>query len=354
VDESAFNRANLYFVFHKAATTIAYLAMLGLTIRFFRGRLDVQFAVGCTLLSAFWCLLIVLKLSHFLQTYYDVFSRLELILPCIFGVCLSIVALFGHSVDVIKFTNGALLLAWGAVYSKWVSNRTKFVKQGHGPIPKGTWVNPPPNVMAPGDVILTSGAVATRLHESVGHAATVVSASGQLYALSSHMDRGCTLEPISDALGEIIGFYILLKSTQHIDQDQSRLLSDLAEEMVQQNIAWKTERNQRWKTFIMGLPLPDHAKQRLLKLYRCTGYDWVGTFMGRVERDRWTCIGAAVELYHRAGIHTNPYGTGLLGFGTTLFDPIMPVRFLNDPAFQLVTEAPVGQISERSPEIFQA
>ncbi|MBY0357535.1 MAG: hypothetical protein K2W82_05990 [Candidatus Obscuribacterales bacterium] len=36
------------------------------------------------------------------------------------------------------------------------------------------------------------------------------------------------------------------------------------------------------------------------------------------------------------GVKTNSYGTGLLGFGTTLFDPIMPVRFLSDPAFQLL------------------
>ena len=58
--------------------------------------------------------------------------------------------------------------------------------------------------------------------------------------------------------------------------------------------------------------------------------------MGRLVDHRWTCIGACLELYHRLGVRTNPYGTGLLGFGSTLFDPIMPVRFLSDPAFRLL------------------
>jgi hypothetical protein len=30
------------------------------------------------------------------------------------------------------------------------------------------------------------------------------------------------------------------------------------------------------------------------------------------------------------------YGTGLLGLGTGLFDPIMPVRLLGDKAYRLV------------------
>lgn len=62
--------------------------------------------------------------------------------------------------------------------------------------------------------------------------------------------------------------------------------------------------------------------------------------MGRVAVDHWTCIGACLELYKRMGVRTNAYGTGLLGFGTTLFDPVMPVRFLSDPAFELITKEP--------------
>jgi hypothetical protein len=47
--------------------------------------------------------------------------------------------------------------------------------------------------------------------------------------------------------------------------------------------------------------------------------------MSRLAPHRWTCIGACLELYRRLGVPTDD-GTGLLGFGTSLLDPIMPVR----------------------------
>ncbi len=59
---------------------------------------------------------------------------------------------------------------------------------------------------------------------------------------------------------------------------------------------------------------------------------------GRRAPSHWTCIGACLELYSRLGVKTHHYGTGLLGLGTGLLDPIMPVRFLSDPAFVLLTE----------------
>jgi hypothetical protein len=61
----------------------------------------------------------------------------------------------------------------------------------------------------------------------------------------------------------------------------------------------------------------------------------------RLAQDRWTCIGACLDLYERLGVRTNPYGTGLLGFGTTLFDSIMSVRFLSDRA-RCSTAAPAS------------
>lgn len=81
--------------------------------------------------------------------------------------------------------------------------------------------------------------------------------------------------------------------------------------------------------------------------------NWFGTFMGRIANNRWTCIGAALELYKSIGVKTNFYGTGLLGFGTTLFDPILPVRFLADPALELITtseQSPTGVSSAKETE----
>jgi hypothetical protein len=332
--------ANSYFVVSKALTTIAYIAMAVLTWRFFRGRLDLPFAGGCTLLSACWCFVTRIKMAHFLQTYFDVFSRLELIIPSILGILLCLAALFTrHSYPVVHWVDGFILLCWIAIQARWYLNKKKYVKQGYGPVPIGTWVSPPASEMASGDLILTNGAVARRLHESVGHAATVVEMPDGMRGISSHMDRGCTLEPLSAVLGEVQGHYLLLKLAHPLKTPaEIERFGKLAQQMVDENQNWAKERNASWQRWVDGLGVSDALKERLKKAYRCTGYDWFGMFYGRLAPYRWTCIGASTELYKRAGIKTNPYGTGLLGFGTTLFDPIMPVRFLNDPAFVLAME----------------
>ena len=329
--------SDAYFVFHKAATTIAYLCMIALTVRFFRGKLDLPLAAACTFVSGAWCLLTRVKMSHFLQSYVDIFARLEVTIPTALGLLLSGAALFcHHALWPVHALAASELLLWVGILVHYERNKAKYEKQGYGPVPVGCWSSPPVDQMAAGDLILTNGAVARRLHESVGHAATVVVKEDGLYAISSHMDRGCTLEPIAAVLGEIEGHYILLKLARPLNQAQIMAMDSTAAEMVEENRRWTEARNQSWQNWVQSLYIKEQWKGRLKKMYRCTGYDWFGVFMGRLALHNWTCIGASVELYRRMGIHTNPYGTGLLGFGTTLFDPIMPVRFLNDPAFRLV------------------
>lgn len=334
---SSSTTADAYFILHKAATTVAYVCMIALTIRFFRGKLDLPFAAACTIVGGAWCLLTRVKMAHFLQSYFDVFSRLELLIPTGLGILLSSAAFVAHHTFwPVHALAGVELVLWTGILVHYVKNKQKYEKQGYGPVPVGCWVSPPVDQMNAGDLILTNGAVARRLHESVGHAATVVAKEDKLYAISSHMDRGCTLEPISDVVGEVIGHYILLKLAKPLDTDQTKALLDNACDMVRENKAWSDARNQAWQRWVESLPMKQTWKEKLSKTYRCTGYDWFGVLAGRLARYNWTCIGASLEVYRRTGIHTNPYGTGLLGFGTTLFDPIMPVRFLNDPALRLL------------------
>jgi hypothetical protein len=108
--------------------------------------------------------------------------------------------------------------------------------------------------------------------------------------------------------------------------------------MIEENRAWCERANRRRRTVIARLQLLRSAKEWLIRRIHASGYDWLGLFTGRLAPHRWTCIGACPELHRRLGVRTNPYGTGLLGFGTILFDPIAPVRFLSDPAFRLATE----------------
>jgi hypothetical protein len=128
----------------------------------------------------------------------------------------------------------------------------------------------------------------------------------------------------------------VLRLREDLTSTQVRRAEEIAREMIAENRSWAEGANRRRRAVIRRLPLPAAWKDRLVRALHASGYDWLGLFMGRLADDRWTCIGACLELYERLGVKTNAYGTGLLGFGTTLFDPIMPVRFLSDPAFRLL------------------
>ncbi len=52
------------------------------------------------------------------------------------------------------------------------------------------WLSPPADIMRAGDLILTSGNVAKQLHESVGHAETVLKMpDGSLQLFSCYMEK---------------------------------------------------------------------------------------------------------------------------------------------------------------------
>jgi hypothetical protein len=110
--------------------------------------------------------------------------------------------------------------------------------------------------------------------------------------------------------------------------------------MLAQNAAWR-DRTQAARTrFINRLPLPASARGWLVKKLRVTGYDWVGLAIGQKHTNRWTCIGACNELMERVGYElSQAYGTGMLGFGTGLLDPIKPARMLSDRSLRMLTSA---------------
>lgn len=329
-----------YYAFVKAANTVGYFLLLYLTMRFFRHRLDWQLSTGCVVLSGGWLALTRVKVDHLLQTYFDVLSRIELQLPVVLGLILSVVAIKARAYHPL-FHVAALaeMAGWIYIWILYKRNQSKFKKQGYGPVPFNTWISPPASVLQPGDLLLTSGNIAKELHESVGHAEMILRMKdGSLGLFSSYMDKGTTIHPIEELTGPgYKGHYIGLHLRHPWSEAQQAEATTIAEQMIATNRKWAAEENVRVTKRIDFLPLPESMKAPLRKIFHASGYDWFGTFMGRVANNRWTCIGAALELYHRMSIKTNNYGTGLLGVGTTLFDPILPVRFLADPAFELIT-----------------
>jgi hypothetical protein len=328
----------VYYGVIKAANTIGYLALVYLTFRFWLHRHDWQVSIGCVIISACWLILTRIKIDHLLQTYFDILSRIEMQIPVVVGIIMSFVAIFAHGNPYIHFCAITEIFGWFYIYTKYRANLRKFEKQGHGPLPRGTWLSPPADIMRPGDLILTSGNVAKQLHESVGHAETVLKmADGTLQLFSCYMEKGAFIHDM-ESLTERHehGEYIVLHLRESWSDEQQKRATKIAEEMIAINKIWAARRNKEQQRVINALPLPESAKVKLEEAVHATGYDWFGTFMGRVAPDRWTCIGACLALYKQMGVQTNHYGTGLLGFGTTIFDPIMPVRFLADPAFELV------------------
>jgi hypothetical protein len=330
----------VYYSMMKTAETAAYLGLVVLTWRLLAGELHWRIAIGALVLSGSWWLLTFVRMNHLLKTYFDTLSRLEFLLPCTLGVALALFAVVEAHLAGLRALAAGELVAWGLLAWRYRRNRRRYVRQGHGPLPAGCWISPPAHVLQPGDLILTSGRVASGLRESVGHGETVLlTRSGGKASFSSYMDRGAVLHSVDEYADWVSkhGHYVVLRLREELTGERVQRAEEIAREMIAENREWCEEANHRRRRIIEHLPLPRKTRDTLIERTRSVGYDWVGLLMGRLAQHRWTCIGACLELYRRLDVETNSYGTGLLGFGTTLLDPIMPVRFFSDPAFRVLS-----------------
>ena len=331
---------SLRYRLRKPGYTIAYLGLIWLSWRFLDGELHWRLAIGAAVLSGAWLALTSVRMNGLFTSYFDILSRLEFLVPFGLAVGLSLFAVLDTHLLATRVVAAIELVAWGVMFVLYRRNRRHFIRQGHGPVPKGCWVSPPADQLQPGDLILTSGRVATGLRESVGHGEMVLrTRDGSMMSFTSLMDRGTLVHGVEGftSAQRKAGHYIVLRLRESLTLEQVLRAEEIAREMIEENRSWAERANRRRRAIIARLPLPAAWTEGLTCALRASGYDWLGLFMGRLTEGRWTCIGACLELYRRLGVQTNAYGTGLLGFGTTLFDPIMPVRFLADPAFRLLS-----------------
>jgi hypothetical protein len=327
----------------KISESFAYLGLGYISYLFFAGHLDLHFSFACVLLSGLWLVLTTTQMHTLLRTYFDVLSRLKVRIPLTIGVALS--GLAGYAAwssahTPLLVVAGLELSGWLAVYVNYKRTSALYRKQGHGPLPKGAWVNPDPGALQEGDLILTSGRMANTLHETVGHGEIVVQVEGKMMSFSSYMEHGTSLTPlkvVTDGNSKR-GHYIIMRLTQPLSDTQRAIMPSLVAIMLNQTEQWKAQAMANRQSFYKRFHVPGFVQRFVDKKLPITGYDWTGLFTGRLATDHWTCIASVLELLHRVGVKTNDYGTGLLGLGTGLFDPIMPVRFLSDPAFRLLTE----------------
>lgn len=329
----------MFYRLMKFATTSAYLLLGWLTWQWYQGKLDWEFSLSCLLVSVFWLTLTRLQMRQLFTTYFDTFSRLKVLVPVLIGVILSLIAVLYTTSTGILVTAAGALAAWVYIYLLYRRNRRQYITKGHGPLPMDTWINPPAQALKPGDLILTSGRIATRLRESVGHGEVVVEMpGGEMMAFSSYMEKGAIVNPIEKLTSkpEDRGHYVAMRLTTPLTDEQLSIMSALVGIMLKENDRWRNEARLTRDRILVWLPLPGFVKRFLKQRFSVTGYDWLGLFTGRRAPSHWTCIGACLELYARLGVKTNHYGTGMLGLGTGVLDPIMPVRFLSDPAFRIL------------------
>lgn len=324
----------------KTSITLMQVAFLWLSYRILTGQLDSMVASAALVVSGFWLGLTALRLRSLLRTYFDHLSRLQILVPTVVGTLLAGLAIFAGKSTVFTALAAAELLGWLLVYIDYRRNRANYIIQGHGPMPKDAWVNPDAAALQPGDLILTSGRMAARLHDTVGHAELVIrSDDGRLHAFSAYMENGAVihrLEAVTSKLRSHNVHYIALRLRKPLSEKQLCKAPAVALRLLALNAAWRDKTNHRRERLINSLPLPKSMKQWLVKKTHASGYDWAGLYIGTRAHDRWTCIAICLELLKTIGVPVGNYGTGLLGLGTGLFDPIMPVRLLGDKAYRLV------------------
>ncbi|HEY9778365.1 MAG TPA: hypothetical protein V6C81_31675 [Planktothrix sp.] len=326
----------------KTFSSLAYLLMIWLSWRWAHNGLDMQFSVGCLFVSGLWLALTRVQLHRLLRTYFDILSRLQMWLPISFGFILSVLAFLSAQHDLVKALAAGSAVGWTYVLIRFLINKKQFEKAGHGPVPKDTWINPPADALSRGTVVLTSGRIAARLLESVGHGEIVVQRpKAELTLFSSYMDRGTTIDDAHQTLQSQAagGIYIACTPLEPWTDADNQLAWDIANAMLRENIAWKDGHNAWWSKTIEKLPVPKGLKPWLLKKTHATGYDWLGLYFGRRMCNRWTCIAACQELIWRMGRKMRWLGTGMLGLGTGILDPIMPDRFIAEPSYRLLTLA---------------
>jgi hypothetical protein len=324
----------------KTLTSLCYFLMVWLTWRWAHAGFDMTFTVGCLAMSGLWLGLTVWQMNHLLRTYFDTLSRLQVLGPTALGFVLTGLAMHGSDTAAVQVLGLFSLIGWTAVYVHYRRARKHFEEVGHGPLPKGVWLNPPAAALRPGDIILTSGRIATTIHEAVGHGEIVVRCGGKIMSFSAYMPDGTVLNPLEQVTaGEARsnGHYIVMRQRVPWTEEELLLTEKLVYVMLAENKAWIAKTRAFRDALCDRMHLPARLKAWVQKKFPITGYDWIGLFMGRRACDHWTCIAAVTELTWRMGRVMRWLGTGLLGLGTGLLDPIAPARFLSEPSLQLLT-----------------
>jgi hypothetical protein len=241
-------------------------------------------------------------------------------------------------------------------------------------LPKDIWVSPPLEAIKGTESkliwLITRGQFLPKhnIQRPGGHSEMLIyNQDGELDALSCYMAEGVvknTAEDIIAHLKEVNEAYYVLLPKKDISPEQASKAQSIFAQMLAEDIAWKDATNARTARIVDSLPIPGEWKEWLKKKFYCTGYGWLGFFIGpgggiigRLrtilrwlgfkgllpdghEPRMWTCISFCVEFAHRLGLELEEYGHSMLLIG--LLDPVMPDDPLADKNFYYLSK-PIEQ-----------
>ncbi|MBS2009072.1 MAG: hypothetical protein JST01_18615 [Cyanobacteria bacterium SZAS TMP-1] len=333
------------FRFLKTAKAVANIAMLLLSWQWYRHGFGLEFSAGCLALSFMWLALTVCQMNFLMRSFVTILSRLQMILPMGFGLGLSAAALWSSQSSAVAAAALACVASWICVFGWYLRQKKQFEKRGYGVLPKGIMINPPAEMLPPGAILLMTG-IPEAIGEAVGHGEIVIPDGDKKWAFSTYMAYGVVMNPLEEVLPRRAKRGITVARVPVVPWTEEQCKHSLlqARSMLRQNKEYVVRTREARAKMLESLPLPAIVTSLigviLQKTMPVTGYDWFGLVLGRVKMNRWTCIGSVQELLWRMGITLDRYfGTGLLGAGTSILDPIMPARFFDLKCYRDLTEA---------------
>lgn len=318
----------------KQMTFASYLLSFALIWYFAVGDTGLGVAGSCLVLSGVAAAVTFVQFSCLLRGYGSVFSRLQTIAALIWGTALSAIAIATAGSQIWLGVSVVSLLLWAYAWWRFSVQKAKFVNVGSGPLRADVWVSPPADALAAGDVICTSGRVATWLHQSTGHTENVIPFDGRLQLFSSWFETGpCINELARVCKPSDRNHYVVLRRREALSDQQMVWMEREARAMLEENQGFIA------RTKAQRARMPGWLRKFLDRKFPATGYDWVGAYSGRLAKDRWTCTGVHMTLMKRCGIPTPGLGKGIFGLGTGLFDILNTEDLASDRGLRYLTLA---------------
>jgi len=333
------------FRFLKTAKAVANLAMIYVSWKWYQHGFGLETAVGCLMVSSMWLALTLCQMRFLMRSYVTILSRLQMWLPMAFGFGLSATVMVTAHSHLVLFLGAFSFVAWALVLAWYSGQASKFKNRGVGVLPKGIMINPPAEMLPAGAILLMSG-IPGAIGEAVGHGEIVIPDGDRKWAFSTYMKYGVVMNPLEEVLPRRAKRGITVARVPVVPWSEEQCKHSLlqARAMLRQNKEWVVRKREARARMLQKLPLPSLVTSligaALEKTVPVTGYDWGGLLLGRIKMNHWTCIGSVQELLWRMGITLDRYfGTGLLGAGTSILDPIMPARFFDLKCYRDLTEA---------------